>query len=101
MSGFAVVVDFLLKRGERESFRELVDANANASLRNEAGCRRFDVTEVRGEPDRILLYEIYDSEAAFEEHCRTAHFEEFNRRSAPFVERKVVTLCDLVFEGDA
>lgn len=101
MSGFAVVVDFLLKHGARESFRELVDANANASVRNEVGCRRFDVTQVRGEPDRILLYEIYDSEAAFDDHCRTAHFDEFNTRSAPFVERKVVTLCDLVLEGDA
>lgn len=101
MSGFVVVVDFRLKRSARESFRELVDANARASVRTESGCRRFDVTEVRGEPDRILLYETYDSEAAFDEHCRTAHFEEFNARSAPLVDRKVVTLCDLVLEGGA
>lgn len=96
MAGFVVIVDFRLKSGARERFCDLVSANAKASLREEAGCRRFDVAEVRGEPDRVVLYEIYDSEAAFEEHCRTAHFETFNTMSAPLVARKQVTLCDLV-----
>jgi (4S)-4-hydroxy-5-phosphonooxypentane-2,3-dione isomerase len=99
MIGYVVLVDFRLKPGARDSFRKLVDANATASVRDEAGCRRFDVTEVRGEPDRILLYEIYDSEAAFDEHCRTAHFDEFNTHNAPLVDAKLVTICDLVLEG--
>ena len=99
MTGYVVLVDFRLKPGARDSFRKLVDANATASVRDEAGCRRFDVTEVRGEPDRILLYEIYDSEAAFDEHCRTAHFDEFNAQHVPFVDAKLVTICDLVLEG--
>ena len=101
MSGFVVLVDFRLKPGARDSFRRLIDVNAIASVRGEAGCRRFDVTEVRGEPDRIVLYEIYDSEAAFDEHCRTPHFDEFNTHSAPLVDCKLVTLCDLVVEGRA
>ncbi|ESZ24832.1 MULTISPECIES: putative quinol monooxygenase [unclassified Mesorhizobium] len=99
MRGFVVWVDFRLKPGARGRFRELVDANATASMRSEAGCRRFDVTEARGEPDRVLLYEIYDSEAAFEEHCRTAHFDEFNTQSAPLVVTKLVMTCDLVLEA--
>jgi len=99
MTGYVVLVDFRLKPGARDSFRKLVDANATASVRDEAGCRRFDVTEVRGEPDRILLYEIYDSEAAFDEHCRTAHFDEFNTQNAALVDAKLVTICDLVLEG--
>ena len=101
MTGFVVWVDFRLKPGARDRFRWLVDANATASVRNEAGCRRFDVTEARGEPDRVLLYEIYDSEAAFEDHCRTAHFDEFNTQSAPLVDTKVVTRCDLVLEASS
>ena len=99
MTGFVVWVDFRLKPGARDRFRELVDANATASVRNEAGCRRFDVMEARGEPDRVLLYEIYDSQAAFEDHCRTAHFDEFNTQSAPLVDTKLVTICDLVHEA--
>ena len=37
--------------------------------RDEPGCRRFDVVEPQGEPDRVLLYEIYDDEAAFDAHA--------------------------------
>ncbi|ESZ59247.1 hypothetical protein X727_31760 [Mesorhizobium sp. L103C119B0] len=99
MTGFVVWVDFRLRPGARDRFRELVDANATASMRTEAGCRRFDVTEARGEADRVLLYEIYESEAAFEDHCRTAHFDEFNTQSAPLVVTKLVTTCDLVLEA--
>ncbi|RWQ46601.1 putative quinol monooxygenase [Mesorhizobium sp.] len=99
MTSFVVWVDFRLKPGARDSFRKLVDANATASVCNEVGCRRFDVTEARGEPDRLVLYEIYDSEAAFDEHCRTAHFDEFNTQSAPLVDTKLVTICDLVLEA--
>ena len=101
MTGFVVWVDFRLKPGARERFRKLVDANATASVRSETGCRRFDVTEARDEPDRVLLYEIYDSEAAFEDHCRTAHFDEFNSQSAPLVDTKLVTICDLVLEASS
>ena len=101
MSGFVVLVDFRLKPGTRERFRKLIDANATASVREEAGCRRFDVMEVRGEPDQIVLYEIYDSEADFFEHRRTAHFEAFDAESAALVEAKHVTICDLVLEGGA
>ncbi|MBZ9775208.1 putative quinol monooxygenase [Mesorhizobium sp. CO1-1-8] len=101
MTGFVVWVDFRLRPGARERFRHLVDANANASMRSETGCRRFDVTQARDEPDRVLLYEIYDSEAAFEHHCRTAHFEEFNSRSAQLVDTKLVTICDLVLEASS
>ncbi|MCQ8876271.1 antibiotic biosynthesis monooxygenase [Mesorhizobium sp. LMG17149] len=101
MTGFVVWVDFRLKPGARGRFRELVDANATASMRGETGCRRFDVTQARDEPDRVLLYEIYDSEAAFEHHCRTAHFDEFNSQSAPLVDTKLVTICDLVLEASS
>jgi (4S)-4-hydroxy-5-phosphonooxypentane-2,3-dione isomerase len=98
MSGFVVIVDFRLKPGSRSAFRRLVDTNATASVRDEPGCRRFDVLEVQGESDRVLLYEIYDDEAAFEQHCRTSHFHEFDAVSAPLVIQKTVSRCDLVLE---
>jgi len=101
MAGFVVIVDFRIKTGELAAFRKLIDANATASVRDEAGCSRFDVTQVRGEADRIILYEIYDDAAAFDIHCKTPHFFEFDKRSAPLVLEKRVMLCDLVLEGSA
>jgi quinol monooxygenase YgiN len=101
VSGFVVIVDFRLAPGARARFRPLVDANATASVREEPGCRRFDVVEPAGEQDRIVLYEIYDDEAAFDAHCRAAHFLSFDAESAPLVAEKLVMRAELVCEGSA
>ena len=101
MSGFVILVDFTVVAGERAAFRRLIDDNARESCRTEPGCRRFDVLEPAGEPDRVLLYEIYDDRAAFEAHTRTAHFARFDAASAALVAAKTVTECSLACEGSA
>lgn len=99
MSGFAIIVDFRLNPGARSDFRRLVDANARLSAKTERGCRRFDVIEPHGEADRVLLYEVYDDEAAFDEHRKSPHYEHFEAQSASLVDSKSVIHCDLVCEG--
>jgi quinol monooxygenase YgiN len=99
MPAFVIIVDFLLKPGARDAFRRLIDENATASARSEPGCQRFDVLEPIGETDRVVLYEIYDDRAAFNVHCKTAHFDMFNTASAPYVREKKVFEYDLVCAG--
>jgi autoinducer 2-degrading protein len=50
-------------------------------VRGERGCRQFDVFVPRGEKDRVMLYEVYDDEAAFQEHLRIKHYAAFYRVS--------------------
>jgi quinol monooxygenase YgiN len=99
MSGFVIVVDFRIKPGRMADFRRLIDDNARASVRDEPGCSRFDVCADRKDPNRILLYEIYDDRAAFDAHLKTPHFASFNAASAALVAEKTVIECDLVCEG--
>ena len=99
MNPYAIIVDFELKPGAQPAFRRLVDENARASMLNERGCRRFDVLEPRDATDRVLLYEIYEDEAAFADHLNSLHYESFDRESAPLVNQKSVTRCDLVCDG--
>jgi autoinducer 2-degrading protein len=101
MGAYVIFVDFRLKPGAKHEFRRLIDANARESCRTEPGCQRFDVLELPSEADRILLYEIYDDRAAFENHLKTSHYDLFNRRSAEHVAEKQVKICDLVCEGSA
>ena len=82
-----------------ERFRKLIVENARASVRDEPGCRQFDVVIPQGEKERVFLYEIYDDADAFEAHKRTAHFAQFDRDSAPLVAVKAVTLGDLAYAG--
>jgi autoinducer 2-degrading protein len=97
--GFVIMVDFRLKPGAEAAFRPLIEENARMSVRDEPGCRRFDVVVPHGDAGRVLLYEIYDDEAAFDAHCRTPHFAAFDRDSAELVHTKDVIRADLVVEG--
>ena len=76
-----ILVEFELHPGKEPEFRRLVLENAAASLRDEPGCRQFDVlTPEAGPGDRIVLYEIYDDAAAFDAHLATPHFADLQRR---------------------
>lgn len=99
MSGYVILVDFLLKPGSRAEFRRAIDVNASASCRTEPGCRQFDVVEPRDEPDRVILYEIYDDRAAFDAHLKTPHLAAFEAASKHLVTKKTVIAGDLVCEG--
>jgi (4S)-4-hydroxy-5-phosphonooxypentane-2,3-dione isomerase len=99
MSGYVVIVDFQLRDGKLSDFRGLIDANSRTSMQLEQGCLRFDVVEPVGEPDRVMLYEIYDDQAAFEAHCRTDHFLKFDAESAALVRDKKIIKAQLVCGG--
>jgi quinol monooxygenase YgiN len=94
MTQFVVLADFTLKPGTRDRFVELVSRNAAASV-NEPGCRRFDVLTPRDGAERVVLYEIYDDEAAFEAHMQTPHFAEFRRATADLIEDRSVEKHDV------
>jgi quinol monooxygenase YgiN len=96
---FVVVVEFQLKPGARSQFRGLIDANADASVRDEPGCLQFDVLEPEGDADRVLLYEIYVDRFAFDAHLKTEHFRVFNDAAGALCLSKSVKRCDLVFSG--
>ena len=68
-------------------------------MRDEPGCRQFDVVTPDGGADRVVLYEIYDDAAAFEAHKHTPHFASFDRDSVPLVSSKAVTLGRLDYAG--
>jgi (4S)-4-hydroxy-5-phosphonooxypentane-2,3-dione isomerase len=93
------MVDFRLKPGTFDRFRNLIVENARASVRDEPGCRQFDVVTTDGDAHRVVLYEVYDDAAAFEAHKRTPHFAAFDRDSAPLVSSKAVTLGRLDYAG--
>lgn len=90
MSRFAIIVEFVVRSGQMAAFQELIVANASASVANEPGCQRFDVLVDQADEDTIVLYEVYDDEAAFAEHSRSAHYLAFAEASLPLVQAKTV-----------
>jgi (4S)-4-hydroxy-5-phosphonooxypentane-2,3-dione isomerase len=71
---FSLVVQMEVRPGRREEFLAGMAANAEASVRDEPGCLRFDVSSVEGDENRFVLYELYADAEAFAAHKASPHF---------------------------
>jgi quinol monooxygenase YgiN len=94
--GYVVYVEFDTSAADFPCFKEMIAANARASVRDEPGCRQFDVSLPRDVPNRVVLYEVYDDEAAFKAHLATAHFKDFAEKSAPMITQRKVAFLDML-----
>ena len=74
---FAVSVIFTIHPEYITPFRELVQQHAARTLNREDGCRRFDVGYDAENPQRVFLYELYDSREAFDQHAATDYVANF------------------------
>jgi quinol monooxygenase YgiN len=63
-----------VRPGRREEFLAGMAANAEASVRHEPGCVRFDVCSVEADQNRFVLYELYVDADAFAAHKASPHF---------------------------
>jgi len=88
---FSLVVQMEVQPGRREEFLAGMAANAEASVRDEPGCLRFDVCAVAGDENRFLLYELYTDAAAFEAHKASPHFAQWRTVAAQVVANQVNT----------
>ena len=74
---FSLVVQVEVQPDRREEFLAGIAANAEASVRDEPGCLRFDISSVAADPNRFFLYELYTDAAAFEAHKASPHFAQW------------------------
>jgi quinol monooxygenase YgiN len=82
---FVIVAEFEVRPEAIDAFLEAAIADASASIANEAGCRQFDVTRSNEHPNQVLLYEVYNSQAAFDAHLETPHLKAFRDQIDPWV----------------
>ena len=76
---FSLVVQMEVRPEQREEFLAGMTANAEAAVRDEPGCLRFDVSAVADDPNRFFLYELYTDAAAFEAHKASPHFAQWRQ----------------------
>ena len=81
---FVLQVLIRIKPENVDSFMQKVLENA-ASARKEPGCRHFDVVMDPRDPTRVMLYEVYDDEKAFEEHQQGAAFKKYIAEAVPLL----------------
>lgn len=92
---FVVKVQFTVLPEYAERFLAEMNSNAETSLSSEEGCSQFDVCT--GDACTVFLYEVYDSESAFQLHLKTPHFLSFNETTTPWIEGKTVATFKRIF----
>ena len=85
MSPFVLIVEFEIAAKDYERFHPLIARNAALSVAREPGCSQFDVLSSPEDRSRIVLYEVYDDEAAFKAHMAMPHVQEFFAAAKPMI----------------
>jgi (4S)-4-hydroxy-5-phosphonooxypentane-2,3-dione isomerase len=96
---FSLMVQLEVRPEDRDPFLAAITENAAASVRDEPGCHRFDVTAVEGDGSRFVLYELYDDAEAFEAHKRTPHFAAWRQVADRVLTSQVNTRGTVVASG--
>lgn len=92
-----VVVVFLEARREHAgSVRAALMLHARNCLEKEPGCLRYDVSADPVDMASFLLYQVYDSAAAFAAHKEMPHFAEFRLKVEPWVAARRILTYELL-----
>ena len=81
---FVLVVNIRIKPENVDAFMKKALDNAREA-RKEPGCRQFDVLVDPNDRAKVMLYEIYDDEKAFEAHQQTPHFKKYVAEAVPLL----------------
>jgi quinol monooxygenase YgiN len=82
-----VVARYVVAEGHESTVARLLRRNAEAS-RAEPGCLEFSVYQEIDDPRRILLYERYTTEDAFQAHRQTPHFQDIEQQVVPLLNER-------------
>jgi quinol monooxygenase YgiN len=77
-------VQLVVKPENVESFMSKLMVNAKAA-RGEPGCKAFDVLVDPNDKTKMMLYEVYADEKAFEAHQATPHFKKYLAEAVPLL----------------
>lgn len=56
-----------------------------AGARKEPGCRQFEVLVDPADRMKVMLFEVYDDDSAFEVHQQTPHFKKYLAEAVPLL----------------
>ena len=81
---FVLVVNIRIKPENVERWMKMALENAREA-RKEPGCRQFDVLVDPKDKTKVMLYEIYDDQKAFEAHQAGAAFKKYLAEAVPLL----------------
>src|SRR3546814_827467 len=93
MSKIAIVVEFRVKPDHRRAFEAIIRGHPHKSCETDPGCVRFDVLIPKKEYGRVMLYELYADEKAFQDHSSAPRLAEVRERYKDMIAERSITIC--------
>jgi len=81
---FVLVVNIRIKPESVDRWMPMALENAREA-RKEPGCKQFDVLVDPKDKTKVMLYEVYSDEKAFEAHQQTPHFKKYLAEAVPLL----------------
>jgi len=81
---FVLSVQIRIKPENVDSWMKRALENA-AGARREPGCRQFEVLVDPADRTKVMLFEVYDDDQAFEAHQQTPHFKKYLAEAVPLL----------------
>ena len=88
MSKFVLTVGLVVKPDQVDRLMSMLLENGKAARETEPGCRQFDVLVDPKDRTRVMLYEVYEDEAAFQTHQQTPHFKRYIAEAIPLLQSR-------------
>ena len=88
MSKFVLTVGLVIRPDQVDRFMAMLLENGKAARETEPGCRQFDVLVDPKDGTRVMLYEVYEDEAAFQAHQQTPHFKKYIGEAIPLLQSR-------------
>jgi autoinducer 2-degrading protein len=79
MIKFAITAELEINPDQKSAFLHRLIRHRTSCLETEEGCLRFDILLPKGVNNRVVLYEVYETESAFDTHRVTPHFLAFRK----------------------
>jgi autoinducer 2-degrading protein len=97
MISLVIIVE--VAEGKADLFAEYITEEARHVMADEPGCRSFVVSRSAEDPHTFTLAEVYDDQAALDEHRLTPHFLLFQERAREhgLITKKTPVLGDVIF----
>ncbi|MHC2337042.1 putative quinol monooxygenase [Bradyrhizobium sp. USDA 4454] len=93
MPKLALIATVEVAPEKRDQVQSLLSAHGARSLRDEPGTLHFEILVPREDAAKLLIYEVYHDDAAFEAHRNARSITQFREESAGLGVKIGATRC--------
>jgi len=98
MSSLVLLVELTIDPNQMEAFLTRARQHRTNVLKNEPGCRGFELLVPVDSGNTVFLYEVYADQAAIDHHMETPYMKQYLEDTGSMIVDRTRKLCNLASE---